>query len=148
MPAGNARIVRWIPPVLVGALVLPSLAGLNDAAAISPGLSAETSQALVNAVEAAAALDYYNARCRSDDSGRHSDNLNKQLVNKLRLTITTVQDELFPEHNYRAVQKRLLEQNTEALRQAGGCKPAKDAGLPEQLNTRYRQSVSTIESLP
>lgn len=144
MPAGNASVVRWIPLLLA----LTALAGPTAAAAAPPGLSAETTQALVDAVEAAAALDDYNARCRSDDSGRHSDNLNKQLVNKLRLTITTVQDELFPERNYRAVQRRLQEQNAETLRQAGGCKPAKDAGLPEQLNARYRQSVSTIEALP
>ena len=144
MPAGNARFARWTALFLV----LPSLGGSVTAAAAPPGLSPETSQALVAAVEAAAALDDYNARCRSDDSGRHRDNLNKLLVNKLRLTITTVQDELFPERNYRAVQQRLLEQHTETLRQAGGCKPAKDAGLPEQLNARYRQSISTIEALP
>jgi hypothetical protein len=144
MPTRSARVVRWILLLLV----LPTLAGPTAATAATPALSAETGQTLVDAVEAAAALDFYNSHCRSDDSGRHTDNLNKQLVSKLRLTITTVQDEFFPERNFRATQKRLLEQNAEALRQAGGCKPAKEAGLPEQLNARYRHSVSTIEALP
>lgn len=144
MPTSSASIVRWIRLLLV----LPSLAGPTVTAAATPALSAETSQALVEAVEAAAALDFYNSHCRSDDSGRHTDNLNKQLVSKLRLTITTVQDELFPERNFRATQRRLQEQNAAALRQAGGCKSAKEAGLPERLNARYRQSVSTIETLP
>ena len=143
MPTRSARVVRWIL-----LLVLPTLAGPTVTTAATPALSAETGQVLVDAVEAAAALDFYNSRCRSDDSGRHTDNLNKQLVNKLRLTITTVQDEFFPERNFRATQKRLLEQNAETLRQAGGCKSAKEAGLPEQLNARYRHSVSTIETLP
>ncbi len=129
-------------------LALPLLGALAAALAAAPDLTPETRQILVDAVEAAAALDFYNARCRSDDSGRNSDNLNKQLVSKLRLTIVTVQDEWFPEHGYRTVQKRFQEQSTAMLQQAGGCKPAKEAGLPEQLNARYRKGVTAIEALP
>jgi len=139
MPTCNAKVVLL--------LALPLL-GAPGAQAVTPDLRPETQQVLVDAVEAAAALDFYNARCRSDDSGRNSDNLNKQLVSKLRLTIVTVQDEWFPERDYRAVQKRLVEQSAELLRQAGGCKPAKEAGLPEQLNARYRKGVAAIEALP
>ena len=102
----------------------------------------------MTAVEAAAALDFYNARCRSDGSGRHSDNLNKQLVGKLHLTIMGVQDDLFPERSFRAVQRRLQDQFTEDLRQAGGCQGAKDAGVPEQLSDRYRGSIAAIDALP
>lgn len=118
------------------------------AAAAPPDLTPETRQALVTAVEAAAALDFYNARCRSDGSGRHSDNLNKQLAGKLHITIMGVQDDLFPERSFRAVQRRLQDQFTEDLRQAGGCQGAKDAGVPEQLNDRYRGSITAIEALP
>ena len=139
MPTCNAKVVLL--------LALPLL-GASGAQAVTPDLRPETQQVLVDAVEAAAALDFYNARCRSDDSGRNSDNLNKQLVSKLLLTIVTVQDEWFPERDYRAVQKRLVEQSAELLRQAGGCKPTKEAGLPEQLNARYRKGVAAIEALP
>jgi len=34
------------------------------------------------------------------------------------------------------------------LRQAGGCKAAKEAGLPERLSERYRKGVGAIEALP
>ena len=148
MPACNARTLSDGARRTRLLLTLPLLGALATAPAATPDPTPETRATLVDAVEAAAALDFYNARCRSDDSGRHSDNLNKQLVSKLRLTIVTVQDEWFPEHGYRAVQKRLVEQSAELLRQAGGCKPAKDAGLPEQLNERYRRGVAAIEGLP
>ena len=151
MPSGNSLVVRHtrrllllgLTQALPLVLVLPPL---GTAYAAPPPLTPETKQVLVDAVEAAAALDFYNARCRSDDSGRHGNNLNKQLVNKLRLTIVTVQDEMFPEHGYRAAQKRLLEQSAALL--ADGCKAAKEMGLAEQLNERYRKGVAAIEALP
>ncbi|WP_295456635.1 hypothetical protein [uncultured Thiodictyon sp.] len=145
MPACTDTVVRRTRRLLILTLALVLPPG-GTAAAATPALPPQTQQVLVDAVEAAAALDFYNARCRSDDSGRHSNNLNKQLVNKLRLTIVTVQDEMFPERSYRAVQKRLLEQSAAML--AEGCKPAKEAGLPEQLSERYRKGVAAIEALP
>ncbi|HYN77458.1 MAG TPA: hypothetical protein VES73_06675 [Lamprocystis sp. (in: g-proteobacteria)] len=118
------------------------------AATAAPTLPPETQQLLVAAVEAAAAVDFHNARCRSDESGRHSHNLNKLLVSKLQITIMGVQDDLFPEHSFRAVQQRFQEQFTENLRAAGGCQMAKAAGLADQLNERYRQGIAAIEALP
>jgi hypothetical protein len=102
----------------------------------------------VAAVEAASALDQYNARCRSDVSGRHTDNLNKELVGKLRITVISVQDDHFPEHSYRRAQTRLQEQFLEVLRQAGGCKGAKDSSLPQTLRDRYRTALDAIKALP
>ena len=46
----------------------------------------------MNAVEAAVEFDLYNARCRSDGSGRRTDNLNKELASKFRMTVLDVQD--------------------------------------------------------
>ena len=109
---------------------------------------AETAAILVSAVEAASDLDLYNSRCRSDGSGRHTDNLNKKLVSKLRLTVISVQDDFFPERSYRSAQKRLQEQFAETLRQAGGCKGAKDSDLPDRLRARFQDSVDAIEALP
>lgn len=146
----NPSTIDRRPPIRAVSLflTLPLVALALAASAAPPTLTPETQQVLVSAVEAAAALDFYNARCRSDGSGRHSDNLNKQLATKLHLTIISVQDDLFPERSFRAVQKRLQEQFTEDLRQAGGCKAAKDAGVPQQLDDRYRQGVTAIEALP
>ena len=114
----------------------------------TPDLPPETRAVLVEAVTAAANLDFYNARCRADDSGRHSDNLNKQLVAKLRLTIVSVEDEFFPERGYRAAKQRLVEEAAEQLRQVGGCKAAKAAGLPATLADRYRKAIAAVDALP
>ena len=111
-------------------------------------LDGETEQLLVEAVEAAAALDLYNARCRSDNSGRHTDNLNKELVSKLRTTVMTVQDDHFPEGGFRQAQQRMQEQFLTLLRDAGGCKGAKESGLAERLRSQFQDKLHAIEALP
>lgn len=111
-------------------------------------IDGEIGQLLVNAVEAAADLDLYNSRCRSDDSGRRTDNLNKELAGKFRMTVLKVQDDLFPEGSYRRVQERLQRDFLERLKRAGGCKEAKKAGMPEELGGRYEQLMREIEALP
>jgi len=111
-------------------------------------LDTETKELLVAAVEAAAELDLYNARCRRDRSGRHVDNLNKELVSKLRMTVLQVEDELFPERSYRRVQKRLQRESLARLKQAGGCEEAKKAGTPNRLRVRYGELMGKIDRLP
>ncbi len=126
------------------------LAGALAAAPVAAGSVAdeETRRALIGAVEAAAALDLYHARCRSDLSGRRTDNLNKLLVSKLRLTVLSVQDDLFPERSYRRVQQRLEQDFLAALRAAGGCPGAKRSGLSDQLRADYDAGVEAIRALP
>lgn len=108
----------------------------------------ETEQLLVDAVESAAALDFYNARCRSDRSGRHTGNLNKEIVGKLRMTVISIQDDLFPERGYRQAQQRMQEQFLTSLKEAGGCKGAKQSGLAEALRERFREQLEAVEALP
>ena len=93
-------------------------------------------------------MDLYNARCRSDQSGRRTDNLNKLLASKFRLTVLKVQDDLFPEKSYRRAQTRLQEEFLARLKAAGGCPGAKEAGLPAQLGDRYQALMREIERLP
>ena len=111
-------------------------------------LDEETEQLLVQAVEAAVELDLYNARCRSDVSGRRTDNLNKTLASKFRLTVLKVQDDLFPDRSYRRAQERLQREFLEKLKQAGGCKEAKEQGMPAQLRDRYDNLMREIDALP
>jgi len=108
----------------------------------------ETERLLVATVEAAAELDLYNTRCRSDISGRHADNLNKELVSRFRITVLEIEDGLFPERSYREVQARLQRDFLAKLKKAGGCKEAKRAGLPEQLRARYDELMQEIDRLP
>jgi hypothetical protein len=135
--------------------LLPWGLALGLSLALDLGVSAapmppdsETAAILVSAVEAASALDIYNARCRSDVSGRHTENLNKELVSKRRLTVISVLDDLFPEHDFRRAQQRLQEQFLETLRQAGGCKGAKDSGLADRLRASFKESLDAVEALP
>ena len=127
--------------LLAGALcVHPALAqGLLDEATV---------QTLVQAVEAAAELDLYYARCRSDQSGRRTENLNKTLAGRFRITVIGVQDKFFPERSYRKAQERIQNAFLERLKAAGGCLDAKTGGLREVLEARQRETQAAIEALP
>jgi len=129
-------------------LVVVLLAALAAPAVALSLLDEQTEQLLVEAVEAAVELDLYNARCRSDVSGRRTDNLNKELASKFRMTVIKVQDDLFPERSYRRVQERLQRDFLQKLKDAGGCKGAKEQGMPEQLRGRYDALIREIDRLP
>lgn len=107
-----------------------------------------TRQLLVEAVIAASDYDLFQARCRGDVSGRHSENLNKVLVNKFRITLIQVQDRYFPEHSYRLVQPRLQQELMDRLNGLGGCQGAKDQGLRDQLRDRYEGLLERLSGLP
>ena len=121
---------------------------LIPAAEAAPPMEEDKARLLVEAVESASALDLYNARCRSDNSGRFTDNLNKALVGRLRITVLTIKDDLFPERSYRQAQRRMEEEFLETLGQAGGCKGAKESGLPDRMQTRHRELLDAIDALP
>ena len=126
--------------LLVGALGGPVLAqGLLDEATV---------QTLVQAVEAAVEIDLYNARCRSDQSGRRTENLNKLLAGRFRITVIGVQDKFFPEHSYRKAQERIQNDFLERLKAAGGCSEARAGGLREALEARQQETQGAVEALP
>ena len=130
-------------------MALPLLAVFAAGSApAAPSLDEATRQFLVEAVEAAAAVDFYHARCRGDQSGRRMENLNKLLVGKLRITVLSVQDDLFPERSYRRTQQRLEDDFVTLLRNAGGCPGAKDSALPDSLRDRYDDRIEAIRTLP
>lgn len=133
----------WLPRLALAGLLIASPLVLARAE-----LEQQTQALLVEAVEAAAAVDFYHARCRGDVSGRQTDNLNKLIVSRLRTTVLTVQDDFFPEHGYRRVQQRLEQDFLELLEEAGGCQGAKDSGLPERLRARYESALEAIRALP
>jgi hypothetical protein len=111
-------------------------------------LDEETTRLLVEAVEAAADLDLYNARCRSDQSGRRTENLNKALAARFRITVIGVQDRYFPERSYRKAQERVQNAFLERLKAAGGCAEARGGGLRDALEARHRETLGAIEALP
>jgi hypothetical protein len=127
--------------VLIGAC-------LGTVHALAQTIDEPTQAILVDAVEAAYALDLYHARCRRDGSNRRTENLNKLLASRLRLTVLRVQDDLFPERNYRKVQERLQADFLNLLRERGGCDEVKQTELPAELRMRYDEAMRAIESLP
>jgi len=133
--------------------ILANLAGLGLAAMVPLAHAAlpideDQARVLVEAVQSATALDLYNARCRSDSSGRYLDNLNKALVSRLRLTVITVQDDFFPERSFRQAQQRMQEAFQQTLKDAGGCKGAKESGLPNQMQTHHQELLGEIDRWP
>jgi len=119
-----------------------------SSAASAQMIDAAHCQPFVAAVEAAAAVDAYHARCRSDGSGRRMDNLNQLLVSTQRITVLTVEDECFPERNYRHAQQRLEQNFTIQLAHIGGCAAAKATGMLEQFTARYHAALAAIRALP
>ncbi|SDY13498.1 hypothetical protein SAMN05421644_13226 [Allochromatium warmingii] len=130
----------WLA-LIAGLLTLPG-------ALARPELDAAIQAQLVEAVTAAVELDAYHARCRSDGSGRRTENLNKLIVSKLRLTILSVQDDFFPERSYRRTQERLERDFIEQLQAVGGCAGAKTSPLPDTLRQRYDTALEAIRRLP
>lgn len=137
-------------PAVAAALGLMALVhlSLGPQALAAPPLDEEQARILVEAVESASAIDLYNARCRSDNSGRFTDNLNKALVGRLRITVLTIQDDLFPDRGYRQAQRRMQDEFLKLLGEAGGCAGAKESGLPERMQSRHRELMRAIEAMP
>jgi hypothetical protein len=136
------RPVRRRLATAVLALALPCLT------AADPVLDADTKKLLVDAVEAATEGDIYNTRCRSDESGRYRDNLNKELVTNFRMTVLEVEDNLFPEGSYSRAQERMRRDFLEKLKRIGGCEKANKAGMREQLRQRYNKLMRQIDAVP
>lgn len=140
--------MRPTPTSCLLSILIALLTTLAQPAAGQSFLDEDTGELLIEAVEAAVELDLYYARCRRDLSGRRTQNLNKELVSKFRMTVIKVQDDLFPDGSYRRAQERLQEEFLARLREAGGCREAKEAGMPEKLSARYADLLDQIESLP
>lgn len=147
--AMSNRLSNQLPPRSIRragiALCIVLAAGSADAFEL---LDEQTQQQLVNAVEAAYELDLYNARCRSDQSGRRTENLNKVLVSRYRLTVLDVQDDFFPEGYYRDAQARMERGFLERLRDMGGCVGAKTDRLRDDLGARYDAAMTQIDRRP
>jgi hypothetical protein len=120
--------------------------GIQNALALE--LDEATEALLIEAVEAAYALDLYHARCRSDGSNRRTENLNKLLASRMRMTVLRVQDDIFPERNYRKVQERLQREFLATLNANGGCAGVKDSEIPAEFRARYDEKLRAIEALP
>jgi hypothetical protein len=134
---------RALAPLLVCIWLTLPAAAVDD-----EFLTEADRELLVEAVEAAYELDLYNARCRNDQSGRRTENLNKELVSRFRMTVLDVLDDLFPEGYYRTARERMSEDFLTRLREMGGCAGAKEAGLRDTLGARYDAAMEAVAARP
>jgi hypothetical protein len=142
IPAVRPFVAAFIVgPVLLAALLVWPEAPADD-------LDPATKQLLVDAVQAAFEVDLFNSRCRSDLSGRRTENLNKELVSRYRMTVLDVQDDLFPEGYYRDAQARMERDFRARLREIGGCPGAKEQRWRDELQGRYEELMAEIASQP
>ncbi|WP_462328469.1 hypothetical protein [Thiohalocapsa halophila] len=150
---GGGTQPPWHAPTRAAwlAIALASLLGCLAPAALAiedEFLTDEDRALLITAVEAAFELDLYNARCRNDRSGRRTENLNKELASRFRMTVLDVLDDLFPEGYYRAARERMRDDFLTRLRDMGGCAGAKEAGLRDELGARYEAAMAQIAARP
>ncbi len=144
---GRQRQLRIALQTCLLALILGGLA--PTAAALDEELLTDADRALlVDAVEAAFELDLYNARCRNDQSGRRTENLNKELASRFHMTVLDVLDDLFPEGYYRDAQDRMREDFLTRLRDMGGCAGAKATRLRDSLGERYDAAMDAVAARP
>jgi hypothetical protein len=136
----------FAPAAAVAAFLLAAVLVWPEAPA--DDLDPATQQLLVDAVQAAFEVDLFNSRCRSDMSGRRTENLNKEIVGRYRMTVLDVQDDLFPEGYYRDAQARMERDFRERLRDIGGCAGAKEQRWRDELQERYDRLMAEIARQP
>ncbi|MGB5736884.1 MAG: hypothetical protein WBM40_20825 [Thiohalocapsa sp.] len=141
----NIRLSRSFPRAAGFALLALLTAGNARSGTL---VDEQTEQLLVNAVEAAFEFDLFNNRCRSDQSGRRTENLNKELASRFRMTVLDVEDDLFPEGYYRDAEARMQRDFLERLRDMGGCAGAKTDRLRDSLSERYDAAMAEIAAKP
>ena len=135
------------PSLSVVGIALVALFTMGDPRS-APLLDEQTEQLFVNAVEAAFEIDLFYNRCRGDQSGRRTENLNKELASRFRMTVIDVEDDLFPEGYYRDAQARIQRDFLERLRDMGGCAGAKADRLRDSLRERYDSAMAEIAARP
>lgn len=145
MTHGVRRRLRLSFRAAVAAALL--LLGAAPAGA-GDNLDQATRERILEAVEAAYELDFYNNRCRSDRSGRRTENLNKELASRFRMTVIDALDDLTPEGYYRDAKARMERELLDLLREMGGCAGAKAAELRDDLRERYETAMEWVRRYP
>ena len=112
-----------------------------------PLLSDETASLLVELVRASLEYDLYNARCRGNAASTKTEDSNRLLIFKYRLTVNQVINYYIGQDD--RAEKAAIEQTfLQKLSSMGGCALAKKSGLPKQLDKNYRQLFEQVSNQP
>lgn len=110
-------------------------------------VSEETGRLLAELVRASAEYDLYNARCRGNAASTKTEDSNRLLLAKYRLTVNQVITN-FIGRDDRAERAAMEQLFLQKLNQLGGCAEAKKRGLQRELDQKYRQLFEQISDLP
>jgi len=113
----------------------------------SPLVSEATGELLANLVRTSLEYDLYNTRCRGNAASTKTDDSNRLLISKYKLTVNQVIN-LYIGKDYRAQRDGIEQAFLQKIGQMGGCKMAKKKGLLEDLDRRYRQLFEQISNMP
>jgi hypothetical protein len=130
------------------AIVLACVLAISlSAFATNPLVSEETGKLLAELVRTSLEYDLYNARCRGNAASTKTDDSNRLLLSKYKLTVTQVIN-LYIGEDDRAERAAMQQDFLRKIGQMGGCKMAKKKGLREELDQSYRQLFEQISNLP
>lgn len=128
------------------ALVLMFAISLSAFSA-NPLISEETGRMLADLVRTSLEYDLYNARCRGNAASTKTDNSNRLLISRYKLTVSQIIN-LYIGKEERAERASIEQEFIQKISQMGGCKMAKKKGLLEELDQKYRQLFEQISNLP
>lgn len=119
----------------------------QGALAAKPLISEETGSLLAELVRASLEYDFYNARCRGNAASTKTEDSNRLLLFKYRLTVNQVINHYIGQDD-RAEKAAIEQAFLQKLSQMGGCSKAKKQGLPKELDQNYRQLFEQISNQP
>ena len=102
---------------------------------------------LADLVRTSLEYDLYNARCRGNAASTKTDNSNRLLISRYKLTVSQIIN-LYIGKEERAERASIEQEFIQKISQMGGCKMAKKKGLLEELDQKYRQLFEQISNLP
>ena len=113
----------------------------------NPLISDETGRLLADLVRTSLEYDLYNARCRGNAASMKTDDSNRLLISKYKITVTQVIN-IYIGKDDRAERAAVEQDFMQKISQMGGCEMAKKKGLLKELDKNYRELFDRISNLP
>lgn len=138
------RMIRSLSKLLLYYCLVSSPAALAAGPTLPPDISGKL---LAELVRASLEYDVYNARCRGNTASTKTNDSNRLLLRKYRLTVNQVINHYLGTDD-RQVKTDIGNQVLEKIAELGGCRAAKQGGLLKTLDLNYRQLFQQVADLP
>lgn len=145
----NAGVDTLSPmkPFLQSSALICLLVASLGALSANPPVDNETGKILAELVRASLEYDYFNARCRGNRASTNTEESNRLLLFKYRLTVNQV-IYAFMGRDDRAERAAIEQELLQKLSLKGGCSKAKKGGMLQELDMHYRQLFDQVTDLP